>query len=68
MDSLVMSGLGNRGNILGKCRAKRHHKVHRDNIQGITKPAIRHLARLGGVKRMSGLVYEESRGVLKTFL
>jgi len=32
-----------------------------DIIQGITKPAIRRLAREGGVKRMSGLVYEETR-------
>merc|ERR1719357_1452355 len=29
--------------------------VLRDNIQGITKPAIRRLARRGGVKRISGL-------------
>ena len=48
--------------------AKRHHKVLRDNIQGITKPAIRRLARRGGVKRISGLIYEETRGVLKVFL
>ena len=34
-------------------------------IQGITKPAIRRLARRGGVKRISGLIYEETRGVLK---
>ena len=33
--------------------------------QGITKPAIRRLARRGGVKRISGLIYEETRGVLK---
>merc|ERR1719239_1015937 len=39
-----------------------------DNIQGITKPAIRRLARRGGVKRISGLIYEETRGVLKVFL
>jgi hypothetical protein len=32
---------------------------------GITKPAIRRLARRGGVKRISGLIYEETRGVLK---
>ena len=32
-----------------------------DIVQGITKPAIRRLAREGGVKRMSGLVYEETR-------
>ena len=49
-------------------RAKRHRKVLRDNIQGITKPAIRRLARRGGVKRISGLIYEETRGVLKVFL
>ena len=47
---------------------KRHRKVLRDNIQGITKPAIRRLARRGGVKRISGLMYEETRTVLKTFL
>ena len=34
-------------------------------MQGITKPAIRRLARRGGVKRISGLIYEETRGVLK---
>ncbi|KAJ7889097.1 histone-fold-containing protein, partial [Mycena olivaceomarginata] len=43
-------------------------KILRDNIQGITKPAIRRLARRGGVKRISGLIYEETRGVLKIFL
>ena len=35
---------------------------------GITKPAISRLARRGGVKRISGLIYEETRGVLKIFL
>ena len=35
--------------------AKRHRKALRDSIQGITKPAIRRLARRGGVKRISGL-------------
>jgi histone H4 len=54
--------------FLGKGGAKRHRKVLRDNIQGITKPAIRRLARRGGVKRISGLIYEETRGVLKVFL
>jgi histone H3/H4 len=48
--------------------ARRHRKVMRDNIQGITKPSIRRLARRGGVKRISGLIYEETRGVLKVFL
>ena len=51
----------------GRAKPKRR-KVLRDNIQGITKPAIRRLARRGGVKRISGLIYEETRGVLKVFL
>lgn len=81
-----MSGRGKGGKGLGKGGAKRHRKILRDNIQGITKPAIRtcllgvaygscdsclsllpsgRLARRGGVKRISGLIYEETRGVLK---
>jgi histone H3/H4 len=40
-----MSGRGKGGKGLGKGGAKRHRKVLRDNIQGITKPAIRRLAR-----------------------
>uniref|UniRef100_H2ZI11 Histone H4 n=1 Tax=Ciona savignyi TaxID=51511 RepID=H2ZI11_CIOSA len=66
--STKMSGRGKGGKGLGKGGAKRHRKVLRDNIQGITKPAIRRLARRGGVKRISGLIYEETRGVLKVFL
>lgn len=65
---IVMTGRGKGGKGLGKGGAKRHRKVLRDNIQGITKPAIRRLARRGGVKRISGLIYEETRGVLKVFL
>merc|ERR1712144_36882 len=49
-----MGGRGKGGKGLGKGGAKRHRKVLRDNIQGITKPAIRRLARRGGVKRISG--------------
>ena len=64
----TMSGRGKGGKGLGKGGAKRHRKVLRDNIQGITKPAIRRLARRGGVKRISGLIYEETRGVLKVDL
>ncbi len=107
---------GKGGKGLGKGGAKRHRKILRDNIQGITKPAIRRLARRGGVKRISAstfslpfllflpspflslsfsyissrlaclvlasvlasvtnnrpsrftVIYEETRGVLKTFL
>ena len=67
-DTAKMTGRGKGGKGLGKGGAKRHRKVLRDNIQGITKPAIRRLARRGGVKRISGLIYEETRGVLKVFL
>ncbi|KAL9128759.1 MAG: hypothetical protein Q9175_007461, partial [Cornicularia normoerica] len=48
---LLTGGKGGKG--LGKGGAKRHRKILRDNIQGITKPAIRRLARRGGVKRIS---------------
>ena len=40
----------------------------RDNIQGITKPAIRRLARRGGVKRIAAPVYGHVRDVLKSFV
>ena len=63
-----MSGRGKGCKGLGKGGAKRHSKIRRDNIQGITKPAIRRLARRGGIKRIAGLVYEETRGVMKVFL
>jgi histone H4 len=55
---LPVTGRGKGGKGLGKGGAKRHRKVLRDNIQDITKPAIRRLARSGGVKRISGLIYE----------
>ena len=64
----TMNGRGKGGKGLGKGGAKRHRKVLRDNIQGITKPAIRRLVRRGGVKRIAGLICEESCGVLKVFL
>ena len=51
-----------------KGASKRMKKVLRDNIKSITAGSIRRLARRGGVKRISGLVYEEVRGVLKSFV
>ena len=65
---LNMSGRGKGGKGLGKGGAKRFRKGGKGNISGITKPAIRRLARRGGVKRISGQIYEESRSVIKTFL
>ena len=46
----------------------RHRMVLRDAVQSITKQDIRRLARRGGVKRISGLVYEETRAILKVYL
>ena len=45
-----------------------HSKILRDNITGITKPAIRRLARRGGVKRISAGIYDEVRMTLREFL
>ena len=60
------TGKGKTG--FGKVGAKRHHKKNKDILMGITKPAIRRLARRGGVKRISNLIYDEVRVVLKSFL
>jgi histone H4 len=61
---------GKGGKTLGKILsgAKRHKKPQKELILGITKPAIRRLARRGGVKRISALVYDETRNVLREFL
>lgn len=61
-----MTGPGSKG--IGQGGARRHRKILRDNIQGITKSDIRRLARRGGVKRLSATVYEETRFVLRDFL
>ena len=39
-----------------------------NSIQGITKSAMRRLAHVGGVKTMSGIIYEDIRDILKIFL
>lgn len=46
-----MSGRGKGGKGLGKGGAKRHRKILRDNIQGITKPAIGKIGGAGEKKR-----------------
>ena len=43
----------------------RHTK---EPILGLTKPSVRRLCRRGGVKRISGGIYDESRGVLQAFI
>ncbi len=65
MNGIKSSGKGKSAKSYGAKRVKRTTK---DVILGITKPAIRRLARRGGVKRISALIYEETRIVLRNFL
>ena len=51
-----------------RTRRRRITRTPEMTLQGITKQSIRRLARRGGVARISGLMYEETRGVLKTYL
>lgn len=50
---------------------QRRSKASREGVDSIqrllTKPAIRCLSTIGGVKRIISLMYEETRSVLKTF-
>lgn len=60
---------GKGGKGYGKLGVKRFTtKTSKNVILGITKPAIRRLARRGGVKRIAHDIYEETRAVLKSFL
>lgn len=62
-------GKGKGGKGLNKTPTRfQRRRVHRDNITRVTNPAIRRLARRGGVKRISGLVYQEVRSLLANFL
>lgn len=73
VDTVPVSGRGDavRGGI-GKKKpptgSKRHQKQLINAIDGITKPAIVRLARRGGVKRLSGNVYDQVRAILKAFM
>jgi histone H4 len=57
------------GKGYGKVAAKRHSKKSaKSTLEGVTKPAIRRLARRGGVKRISSDIYNYTRDVLSAFL
>lgn len=66
------SGHSSIGKSIGKHYgkgAKRHsHQQKKDPLLGVTKPAVRRLCRRGGVKRISNLIYEETRGITKAFV
>ena len=67
MAGVGKGGKGGKG--VGKVGIKRkNQKASRPLIEGITKPAIRRLARRGGVKRISFNIYKEIRDVLSGFL
>ena len=51
-----------------KTRTLRRRTLIHDNLRAITKASICRLARRGGVKRMTGHIYDLVRGVLKLFL
>ena len=47
---------------------RQSRKILRDNTQGVTKGDIRRLARRGGVKRISGMIYDDVRTTLRQYL
>lgn len=47
---------------------KRHLQNTKTNLQNISKPSIRRLARRGGVSRIANGIYDETRDILKDFL
>lgn len=57
-----------KGGKIGIKRFKINKKTGEDLFLEITKPAIRRLARRGGVKRLSQDIYAETRDRLKNFL
>jgi histone H4 len=48
----------------GAAKAPRHRKFLRDNIQGITKPALRRILLKAAVRRVENPVYDELRALL----
>ena len=66
---MAPGGKGKGGKVAGKS-GKRHStkRPNKPTSEGITKPAIRRLARRGGVKRISSFIYDDTRQVLKSFL
>lgn len=49
------------GRVSACMRYSNNKKFMKEILMGITKPAIRRLARIDGVKRLSSLIYEETR-------
>lgn len=54
-----------KGGAKGGAGPKRHKKVFSDTLRGITKPALRRLARRAGATRVSAQIYPEARLMVK---
>ncbi|XP_026476600.1 histone H4-like [Ctenocephalides felis] len=63
-----MTGRGKGGKGLGKGGAKRHRKFFAIISKVLQSRLYVVLLAVARVKRISGLIYEETRGVLKVFL
>lgn len=58
-----------KGQGKGKGLVKRYYdKKAKGALEGIGKPCIRRMARRGGVKRISGAIYGEARGVMREYM
>ena len=63
----MVAKTGKSGKAYGKVHSRKrvgHGRKNRPVIEGVTKPAIRRLARRAGVKRISYGIYNEIRNVL----
>ncbi|KAF7296812.1 histone H3-like protein [Mycena indigotica] len=47
---------------------RRRNSILQDAALGISRPSLRRLARRGGVKRSTRLMYDDSRAMLRAFL
>jgi histone H4 len=50
---------------IGQGGSRRHRRVLRDNIQGLKKASMQRMAHKAGVFSLSGMCYEELRGITK---
>jgi histone H3/H4 len=64
-------GMGKGGKGLGKGGAKRHmtnkNKYDLNPLEGVTRGAIRRICQRSGIKRMSGIVYDEIRKTIEDY-
>ena len=60
--------ISTQGKTQGTQGMKKHRKILRDNIQGITKPALQRLCHRAGIKRISGDIYVPLRDNIKIYM